>query len=138
MSKNHKKSAPMKNRITAAIAAVVLTACASSGVRVSPDAAAAFKTGEATEADIVAKLGRPTGVFIANGVRMIQYAGMQYQTRAATFIPVFGLFAGGSDMQISQVLFQFDEHGKLAKTTASEHNTGTRTGTQASRPAGTE
>ncbi|NQW81079.1 MAG: hypothetical protein HQ445_07880 [Polaromonas sp.] len=107
---------------------MALSACASSGVRVSSDAAASFKTGESTEADIVAKLGKPTGVFITNGVRMIQYAGMQYQTRAATFIPVVGLFAGGADMQMSQVLFQFDAQGKLAKTATSEHITESRIG----------
>ncbi len=118
----------MKKMISVAVAAVMLQlyGCASSGVQVSQSAATQFVEGKTTETEILQKLGRPTSVMIQSGVKTITYTGMQYQTKAATFIPIVGAFAGGSDYSVSTASFEIDERGTLKK--ASYSNTSGSTG----------
>ena len=74
-----------------------IAGCASSGTQISQEKATSFKEGVSTESEIVAALGKPTSVMIMGDMKYISYSGFQYQTKAATFIPVVGLFAGGAD-----------------------------------------
>lgn len=106
--------------------AFVLGGCAASGVQVSQTAATQFVEGKTTETEILQKLGRPTSVMIQSGVKTITYTGVQYQTKAATFIPIVGAFAGGSDYSVSSASFVIDEKGILK--TASYSNTSGSTG----------
>lgn len=92
-----------------------LGACASGGTQVSQEAATQFVEGKTTETEIVAKLGKPTSVAISNGARSIGYAGAQYNIKAASFIPIVGLFAGGADVQVTSVVYEIDKSGVLQK-----------------------
>lgn len=117
-----------KTNIFALIAAVFLAGCASSGVQVSPEAAMQFKEGVTTEQQITAKLGAPTGTMVSGNVKTISYSGTQMQVKAASFIPIVGLFAGGSDYTISSVAYQLDANGVLQKVSYSTHNGSGRMG----------
>jgi len=91
------------------LAAVLLTACASSGVMVDQNKVGTFKEGVTTEADVYAALGKPTSVSTSTGTKILMYYGSQAQVKAATFIPVVGLFAGGSDSKVSMLMLTFKD-----------------------------
>lgn len=127
----------MKTAIVAAVATVALVGCAASGVQVSPQAATQFREGITTEAEIVSKLGQPTTVSVVNGRRVIGYAGMQYQVKPATFVPIVGMFAGGADYTYSSALYEIGPNGVLERVTYTSSGSGSRAGsTPADMPAG--
>jgi hypothetical protein len=94
-------------------AALQLGGCATFGVQASQTAATQFVESKTTETEILQKLGRPTSVMIQSGVKTITYTSVQYQTKAATFIPIVRAFAGGSDYSVSSASFVIDEKGIL-------------------------
>lgn len=102
-------------KLSFAILALLLAGCAATGVQVSQEAATQFKEGVTTEAQIRAALGEPTSTTISSGIKTINYTGAQYSTNAATFIPVVGLFAGGSDYSVSTASYQINDKGLLEK-----------------------
>ena len=111
-----------------------LTGCASYGVMVSDKQAAQFKRGEATEAQIITALGKPTTITTTNGVRALTYTGVQAQARPESFIPFLGAFVGGSDSQVSLVVFKFDAAGILSDVVSSQTIGGTGMGFAAGTP----
>jgi hypothetical protein len=137
----------MQTKLYAAIgAALLLTACAATGVQVKPDQLTSFKKGVTTESDVVAKLGNPTSQTItSDGNTMIMYNYMAYQTRAESFIPVAGAFVGGADVQSSMVMFRFGPDGKMIDYTANNGAMGSASNLAApstprtpSQPVGTQ
>ncbi|MFZ3141170.1 hypothetical protein [Polaromonas sp.] len=118
----------MKTLLIALIVATVLAGCASSGVQVSQAAATQFREGVSTEADVVAKLGKPNMVTISGNVRTIAYNGIQYETKAATFIPIVGLFAGGSDTSITTASYEIGQDGIVKKISYATSGSNTRMG----------
>lgn len=117
----------MKN-LCGIVLTVVLAGCVASGVQVSQDAALQFKEGVTTESEILAKLGRPTGTTISGGMKFISYSGFQSQAKGASFIPIVGAFAGGSDYAVSTALYQIDASGVMQKATYSSHGGSSRLG----------
>jgi hypothetical protein len=120
----------MKTAISTVITAIVLVGCAASGVQISQESATQFTEGVSTESAIIAKLGKPTMITMNGPVKLITYSGSQYQTKAASFIPVVGLFAGGADMAVKTVSYQINKAGILEKIIYSEYNSNVRTGSQ--------
>lgn len=122
----------MKHMIVGLLVASALAGCASVGVKVTDEQMASFKEGITTEADVIAALGAPTTrVRTADGSVTLGYSHAQYNTKAATFIPIVGLFAGGADMRSSAVILSFGKDGKLTNTSTqtSNMNTGVFNGT---------
>ncbi len=119
------------NRLLSLLIAATLAGCASSGTQVSQDAALQFTEGVSTEAQIIAKLGRPTTVGVYGGMKFISYSGSQYQMKAASFIPVVGAFAGGADYTVSVVSYQIDKQGILQKISYTSSGGGSRNGVTA-------
>jgi hypothetical protein len=111
---------------TAALAAILaaLTACTSVGTQVEKADVDHFQKGTATPAEIVAKLGAPqeTG-HKDNGDTTLSYVYMKGTPKAATFIPVVGLFAGGADMHSTRVTFEFDPSGHLLTVESAQGDT---------------
>jgi hypothetical protein len=105
-----------------------LAGCASSGTQVSMNTASKFKEGVTTENEIVAVLGRPSSVTITSGQKSIVYSGGQCQTKAATFIPVIGIFAGGMDCQSSSIVFLLDGNGVAQKIIYAARDFGSKNG----------
>lgn len=113
----------------ALVVSLFIAGCASSGTQVSQNAAMQFKEGVTTEAQIVAKLGPPSGISISSGgIKTLSYTGAQYQTKAASFIPIVGLFAGGADYTISTAAYQLGTDGILQKIDYSTYNGSTGMG----------
>jgi hypothetical protein len=113
-----------------------LAACAATGVKVTEDQLSSLKTGSSTEAEVVGKLGSPTTrLRMADGSVMLQYVYAEATVRPATFIPVVGLFAGGSDSRSNVVTLRFGADGKLIDTTSASSTYGTGTGLSAGQVA---
>lgn len=118
----------MKNSLILIGVVLGLAGCSSSGTQVSMTTASKFKEGVTTEKEIVAVLGKPSSVTMASGQKSIVYAGGQCQTKATTFIPVIGAFAGGVDCQSSSVIFMIDGNGVAQKIIYSGREFGSRNG----------
>ena len=52
----------------------------------------------------------------------------QAQARAASYIPVVDLLAGGADSTMTAIVFRFGPDGKLADWTSNQTNAGVDTG----------
>jgi len=106
--------------VFALIIVVTLSACASVGTDVNDSQLSAFQIGVTTHADVIRALGPPESEVIStSGSRSMIYVFSHFSTKAATFIPVVGLFAGGAKTQSKAVTIRFDPNGKLAEVTAS-------------------
>lgn len=117
-------------------APLLLSACMSAGTQVDPNKLAAFKTGETTEPDIVKALGKPTTVSnSSDGHRVLVYYGVHSSPKAATFIPVVGVFAGGANSQQSSAIFTLGANGKLEKMESSQTNMSSSMGASATAAA---
>ena len=106
-----------------------LAGCASSGTKVDPNAVAAFQKGRTTYAEAVAQLGPPTAVSLApDGSRVAIYSYSRATTRAATFVPVVGLFAGGADVSGQSVALRFAANGTFLDFTSTQTQIGAHAG----------
>ena len=115
-------------RIPSLILAAALCGCASTGVQVSPEQAAAIQRGVSTEADVRAALGAPTGISIVNGRRLLVYSGASYATRPTSFIPIVGAFAGGADTRVAYVVVTVGADGVVTDVQSHHSQSGTATG----------
>lgn len=116
-------------KLTAILMAAILTACASTGTQISQETATSFKEGVTTEKEIVSTLGNPTSVTISGDTKIISYSGFQYKTKAATFVPIVGLFAGGADYSQTIAMYFIDKQGVLTKINYTSSGAGSRQGT---------
>ena len=116
-------------KLAAILAALLLSACASSGVRVTDDQLSQFKEGQTTKQEVITALGQPTTTIRnADGTTMIMYTYAEARTRGSTFIPIVGAFAGGMDTRSNNVVMTFDRQGILQNTSSSSSQYGTATG----------
>ena len=118
----------MRKAIIAAFLMLSLSACATSGTMVSEKQTMQFKEGVTTEQEIRAELGQPTTIITSKEERTLIYTGATYQAKAASFVPVVGIFAGGSDVQSTSVNFKIGPDGVLQEMSRSETNMDTSTG----------
>ncbi len=118
----------MKKAIVAAFLMLGLSACATSGTMVTEQQTSSFEEGVTTELEIREVLGEPTTITTSTEERTLIYTGIKYRTKAATYVPVVGIFAGGSDAQSTSVIFKIGPDGVLEEMTRSETNIDTTTG----------
>ena len=120
---------------TALLALILAMAgCAATGVRVSPEQVAEFKPGQATEAQVLQRLGAPTSrMSLGDGSVILVYSYADYRMRPASFIPIVGAFAGGADTSSSAVSLRFGKDGKLIDTSSYATATGTGLGASAGK-----
>ena len=101
-------------RLLTILTITLLTACATSGQQITEREAVQFVKGQSTESDVRAKLGDPTRMTTAgDGTRVLTYAGGQYTTNPAVFIPIVGLLFAGGEIKSSAGVFSFDRYGVL-------------------------
>ncbi|RJR33379.1 MAG: outer membrane protein assembly factor BamE [Deltaproteobacteria bacterium] len=74
-----------------------------------------IKIGVSTKADIKALFGEPNHVTFGDKEEMWMYMYTRLVTRPTTFIPVVGLFAGGSDMKSNTLTVMFNKEGVVTK-----------------------
>lgn len=119
----------MRNVVAGLCAALLLAACAASGIKVTSDQLQGLKRGETTEQEVIARLGPPTSrIRSSDGRTMLVYSYAEVSTRPATFIPVVGLFAGGADARGNTAVLRFDPNSRLIDYTTSETRQGTGLG----------
>jgi hypothetical protein len=111
------------------LSVAVLAACVSVGTQVEQADVDRFQKGVTTPAEVVAKLGAPqeTG-HKNNGDTTLSYVYMKGTPKPATFIPVVGLFAGGSDTHTTRVTFEFDPSGHLLTVESAQGDASGRLG----------
>jgi membrane-associated protease RseP (regulator of RpoE activity) len=114
----------------------ILCGCASSGTQVKDSQLSAFQIGVTTPADVIRALGPPQSATISSsGYRFLIYTGSHVSTKAATFIPIVGIFAGGATAQASSVIISFGRDGKMREITTSHTNIETGLGASTVRAA---
>lgn len=109
----------MRVLIAAAVfAAAVATAAWAASI--TDDQVAALKIGTTTYDQVVSEFGRPTTITqSSDGRRIIVYSSVQTHVKASTYVPVFGLFAGGAKANTDVHQFEFGPDGLLARITSS-------------------
>ena len=111
------------------VCAAALTACAATGVKVTEDHLRSLKTGETTVADVTSRFGPPTTRLVnPDGTVVLLYVYGETKVRAASYVPIVGLFAGGADTRSNTATLRFDQAGKLLAVSSSESQYGTGVG----------
>jgi len=119
----------MKSAFISGVVILSLAGCVSSGTQVTEQQAEQFQKGRSTEADVVAKLGSPNGISrLSDGSHVAVYTHIEAAARAATYIPIVGLMAGGADSKLTTVAFTFGPDGLLKDWTSSAVANGVNTG----------
>ena len=115
--------------VSSLLCAALVAGCAASGVKVTDDQLSQFHEGQSTKQQVIAALGQPTMTMRnADGTTMVMYTYSEARTRASTFIPIVGAFAGGVDSRASTAVLTFDQDGVLKNTSSSSSQYGTATG----------
>ena len=121
----------MKQFLLMAIAAAAL-GCAATGVRVSDEALARLQPRVTTVDQAVGVLGSPTTrMKMADGTTSLHYVYAEVKIRPASFVPIVGALAGGSDVRTRSVTLRFDVGGQLVDMSTSQSEYGTGTGAAA-------
>jgi hypothetical protein len=88
-----------------------------------------FQKGVTTEAEVIQALGPPQiSTSNSDGTRSVAYVYTHAEAKAASFIPIVGLFAGGATGNVNTVRFTFDAGGKLQGYESSHTDTDVKTG----------
>jgi hypothetical protein len=90
--------------------AALLAGCASYGNKIDRDYTSKIKKGVTTESSVIQSLGKPMSIGLnSSGQKTLTYMHVASQTKAATFIPIVGLFAGGVDSQTTMLIITVDQ-----------------------------
>ena len=91
---------------------VFLSACATYGNKIDTNYANSIQEGVTTEKEVVSKLGAPFSKGVTpDGDRFYLYTYTHAQTKASTFIPIVGAFAGGANTQTQTLQIWFTKEG---------------------------
>jgi outer membrane protein assembly factor BamE (lipoprotein component of BamABCDE complex) len=100
-----------------------VSGCASTGKKIDPTALSDFKAGVTTKSEVVQRLGPPqSSSSTSDGTQVVSYYFSESTVNGATFIPVVGLFAGGSKGSASITTFIFDKNEILKSFTTTNSN----------------
>lgn len=125
----------MMKKLIGAVGVVLMAGCASTGVQVDQNKLQAFERGVTTRSQIEAALGRPTMVqTMQDGKTTLTYTYANAQVRPATFVPIVGLFAGGTDVRADSVSIFLDAQGRYEATQSTTSEYGTGMGVSAGQP----
>lgn len=116
-------------KIIAITASLALAGCASYGNKIDTSYAASIEKGVTTESQVVEALGSPMSVGITpDGKRFALYMYTYAQAKASSFIPVVGLFAGGSDTETQMLQIWYDANGVVSNYMYNNHSGEVKTG----------
>jgi outer membrane protein assembly factor BamE (lipoprotein component of BamABCDE complex) len=125
--------------ILAVLVLVALAGCVSSGTKVSEQQVSQFQKGKTTRAEVEAALGKPNGVsHSSSGVTAISYVFVTASPKAATFIPIVGMFAGGANAESATATFAFGPDNVLISSSSGSSRTSSAMGGAATPPSPTE
>jgi outer membrane protein assembly factor BamE (lipoprotein component of BamABCDE complex) len=117
-------------------AAVLLCGCASVGHKLDESKIDQIKKGVTTRDQVVQLVGSPDQITRDGFGRVtFQYIYSRATTKASTFIPIVGAFAGGANVQSQMLMVTFDTNNVVSDLFSSyganEVNTGVTTGSSA-------
>jgi hypothetical protein len=106
----------MKTFCIVALMLFVVVGCShySSGRKIDSKSITAIEKGKTTRWQLLDVLGPPASVTISHdGKKLLQYAYIEVKTKAASYIPVVGLFAGGPDVSTQSLQVVCDQNDTL-------------------------
>ena len=100
------------------LAATVLTGCSTTGRKVDQAQVDTIQVGD-TKADVQAPIGAPdqVGRSISGGDNWI-YSYSRSRPNAKRFIPLFGTFIGGKNVEAQTITVMFDSFGRVSDVTS--------------------
>jgi outer membrane protein assembly factor BamE (lipoprotein component of BamABCDE complex) len=102
----------MKSMITLGLLAIMIMGCTTIGRKLDTAQIDKIKKGETTREQVTQLIGAPDSMSpTADGGAVFMYMHMQVKPKAASFIPIVGLAAGGADMKNQQVMVTFGPDG---------------------------
>lgn len=110
----------MKSLFAVLASTLILTACATSGRKIDPNAVEKIHKGTSTRADVRAAMGAPDQITKIDGTAerwMYFYA--RAQVKGETFIPFVGGFVGGVNTQTQSVVVSFGSDGVVSSVESS-------------------
>lgn len=123
-------------RELASVCVLCVAGCAATGVKITADQLQELRKGETTLQQVESRLGPPTTRTVAaDGTISLMYIYAESRVRAATFVPIVGVFAGGADTRSNMAMLRFGADRKLIDYTTSESAYGTGTGVSAGKVA---
>lgn len=107
-----------KGILSITLTAAVLTGCSTTGRKVDQTQVNTIKVGD-TKADVEARIGAPdqVGRSISGGDNWI-YAYSRSRPNAKRFIPLFGTFIGGKNVEAQTITVMFDPFGRVTDVTS--------------------
>lgn len=103
--------------------------CASVGRQIDMSKVDLIAKGVSTKADVIALIGSPDTIASdSDGITTMVYVYSRATTKGETFIPIYGAFAGGMNVQTQSVTVLIGSDGKVTKVTQSQSAMDTRTG----------
>lgn len=112
----------MKKSLIATILGLALSGCYSTGTPISHQAVTNFVKGETTTQQVSIALGKPQGVTNnSDGEQIWTYAFTDIDVHPSTYVPIVGLFTGGSKTEIQTLIVTFDESGVIKDWTKSSN-----------------
>jgi outer membrane protein assembly factor BamE (lipoprotein component of BamABCDE complex) len=119
----------ISHKLALTIVFALLGGCFSVGAQVDEQQVETLRKGETTYAQVVQRFGPPTSQTMSSeGGRTAYWTYVQATPRAATFIPIVGAFAGGSDTKSNVVMTRFDSNGILQDFSSTTSQMGAATG----------
>ena len=119
---------------------VFITGCASTGRKLDVASIEQVKAGGNKE-EVLRLIGSPdhktisTNMLTAEPFEIWTYSFMNYQVDPVTFIPIVGMFAGASQVQMETLTVVFDGQGLVTNKTFTQSASEVRTGTMTADPA---
>ena len=124
-----KKGDAMKQFYLIIICLSLISGCATVGTQINQANLAQIKEGVTTQKEVIASMGQPyMQTLTSDGKIIMMYQYTKVKNRAANFIPIVNILAGGMDMkqQILQILI--DENGIVEKYIFTDSNSDINSG----------
>ena len=125
----------MKKILPVILISLFLSGCATVGTKdiTNDEIVSQIEVGKSTKAEIRTLLGEPsnkvfTSQFPGEKVEEWIYVYVRSTIRPATFIPIVGIFAGGSDTEHNTLTIRFTKEGIVKDFSVSEGKMRTTTG----------
>ncbi len=109
-----KLAGQMAQALIATLALAILSGCAATGTKLTEQQIAQLEIGKTTYDQAIAILGEPTDVDLdSDGNRILVYEHTKAKAKGVNFIPVVGLFAGGTNTERDITKLYFGKDGVL-------------------------
>lgn len=111
------------------LCAAIFLGAASSGTMVTDEQIEQFKVGKAERKEVVEKLGAPeVSQKAEDGTTRDTYIRSESHTKATSYIPIVGIFTGGSKTKTHMVTFIYTKKGVLKAVSTEDQNTEAKRG----------